>query len=169
MPTKTMMSVEEYLRTAFPDADREYVDGAVVEKAMPPCDHAQLQGRLIEIFYEIRKTRPLHAVPELRQRVSEQRFRIPDVAVFAGEKPHEQVPSSPPYATIEILSPDDRMTAILEKLGEYRAWGVPHIWLVDPEAKTCYEFGSDGLREVGSFCMPEYQLEITSGELFSTL
>jgi hypothetical protein len=36
------------------------------------------------------------------------------------------VPDTPPLIAIEILSPDDLLTEVREKLEEYRAWGVPH-------------------------------------------
>ena len=42
----------------------------------------------------------------------------------------ELVPTIPPFVAIEILSPDDRMTDVRNKLAEYRAWGVTHVWLV---------------------------------------
>jgi Uma2 family endonuclease len=73
-------------------------------------------------------------------------FLIPDVAVFY---PHEPglVPDTPPLIAIEILSPDDRLTKVREKLEEYRAWGVPHVWLVDPHSRRLYSC-DEGLREV---------------------
>jgi Uma2 family endonuclease len=37
------------------------------------------------------------------------------------------VPDTPPLIVVEILSPDDRLTEVREKLEEYRAWGVPHV------------------------------------------
>jgi hypothetical protein len=50
-------------------------------------------------------------------------YRIPDVAVFAEREPQETVPSRPPVVTIEIVSRDDRYSAVLEKLAEYQQWG----------------------------------------------
>ena len=37
------------------------------------------------------------------------------------------MPEKPPLVLIEVLSPNDRLTAVLEKLEEYRAWGVRHV------------------------------------------
>ncbi len=58
------------------------------------------------------------------------------MAVFAGSPPPEQIPSSPPLVVIEITSPDDRHQDLLEKLEEYRTWGVAHVWVVEPELKS---------------------------------
>ena len=79
-------------------------------------------------------------------RVGEKRYRVADIAVFVGE-PAEDVPTSPPLVAIEILSPDDRFGEVLAKLEEYRAWGVAHVWFVDPISRRIYVYTA-GLREV---------------------
>ena len=109
MAAKALIPVEEYLRTSYEDLDREYVDGEVVERPMPPC------------------------------------------------------------VAVEILSPGDTATRLREKLLEYRALGVPHIWVIDPYARAISEFSSDGLRDVRSMLMPELGIEITPAEVFSEL
>lgn len=55
---------------------------------------------------------------------------IPDAAVFHPDEP-SRVPDSPPQIAIGILSPDDRLTAVREKLGHYKAWECPTSgWLI---------------------------------------
>jgi len=166
MAAKAQISIEEYLRTSYPEMDREFVDGEVIEKAMPPKSHSMVQARLVEVFYELRKKAPLFALPELRTRTEATRYRIPDVSVYAGQIPEEEVPDTPPYVCIEILSPDDRMQQVLAKLKEYRAWGVAHIWVINPADQSLHEYGSDGLREEPVLRMPEYGLQVTGEELF---
>jgi Uma2 family endonuclease len=166
MATKPMLSIEEYLHTSFEDGDCEFVDGEIVPKPMPPKSHSKTQKRLIEIFFQFSKTIPFHAFPELRMRSAETRCRVPDVAVYAGLEPEEEVPTLPPYIAIEILSPDDKASYLMAKLREYRAWGAAHVWVIDPLAQTLAEYGSDGLRESGVLRMPEYGLEITLADLF---
>jgi Uma2 family endonuclease len=65
----------------------------------------------------------------------------------------------------KILSPADRLTEVREKLEEYRAWGVPHIWLVDPHSRRLYSCGV-GLREVPSFTIAELDVEVTPDQVF---
>jgi Uma2 family endonuclease len=59
-------------------------------------------------------------------------YLIPDVSVFWPTGPSVLFPDKPPFIAIEILSQEDRMLAVREKLREYHVWGVRHIWLVDP-------------------------------------
>ena len=87
MGARTTISIEEYLHTSFEDGDCEYVDGEVVPKPMPPKSHSKVQRRLIEIFYEIRGEHLFHVFPELRERVTASRVRIPDVSIYAGPEP----------------------------------------------------------------------------------
>ena len=42
----------------------------------------------------------------------------------------------PPILAVEILSPNDTVEQIGEKVDEYRAAGVPLVWLVDPHFRT---------------------------------
>jgi Uma2 family endonuclease len=154
------------LRTSFEGPDREYLDGEIVERSLGENQHSEVQARLIEIFYELRKAKPLFSRPELRLKVGPGRFRIPDVAVFASEKPREAVPSSPPLVTIEIVSPDDRLTETVRKLEEFHNWGVLHVWLVDPFARKLFVFSDGGLIQILAFQLPEYGVEIPAAEIF---
>ena len=43
MDVTTLVSVEEYLRTSYPVADREYIDGRIVERNVGEVDHCDLQ------------------------------------------------------------------------------------------------------------------------------
>ena len=64
-------------------------------------------------------------------KVNPPRYRIPDVCVTVG-KPEGTIITEPPFLCIEIVSPDDSLTEYREKIREYRAMGVPYIWIVDP-------------------------------------
>ena len=47
MDARVLMTMEEYLHTSFDGADRDYVDGEVIERNMGELPHAQLQGELL--------------------------------------------------------------------------------------------------------------------------
>jgi Uma2 family endonuclease len=47
---KLGVSVEEYLHTSFPDLDREYEDGELVERSLPDYLHGKVQALLVGIF-----------------------------------------------------------------------------------------------------------------------
>ena len=166
MSTKTAVSIEEYLRTSYEDLDREYVDGEIVERTLPTSLHSKAQCRLGRIFDTFGDTRPLYARTEQRSRVSATRVRIPDVSVYSGEEPTDPVPVAPPLIAIEILSPDDRESKLIDKLEEYRLWGVRHLWLVNPEARKLHVYEKGALQEVDSFEVPEFELRVTDTEIF---
>ncbi|MEQ1885647.1 MAG: Uma2 family endonuclease, partial [Bryobacteraceae bacterium] len=107
MGAKTLMSVEEYLHTTFDGADREYLDGEVVERNKGNKTHGRVQLSIAYLLKQLEATKGFYVVVEVRQQVSSTRYRIPDVAIFPRD-PGDEVPSSPPLAAIEVLSPDDR-------------------------------------------------------------
>lgn len=165
MATKIQVPVEEYLATSFEDGDREYLDGQIVERNVGDMSHSEVQARLIAILYSLVEKSALYPRPELRLRTGTQRYRVADIAVFKDSKPTERIPSSPPHIVIEIVSPDDRFTEIVEKLDEYRRWGSPHIWLVDPNSRKLSVYGAAGLFEVPAFELPEFNLRVTFADL----
>lgn len=163
MATSTQLPVEEYLRMSFEGPDREYLDGEVVERAVGGNKHSNTQ---VEFVYKIRGgSALLHVRSEIRMRVSTTRYRIADAAIFS-EEPLEEVPSIPPLVVLEIVSRDDRLTEIIEKLADYRTWGVPHVWLADPYSERLHIMAADGLQEVPVFELPEHNLRISKEELF---
>jgi Uma2 family endonuclease len=65
--------------------------------------------------------------------------RSPDASFVArGRFPEDRVPEGfadvPPDLAVEVLSPDDRPRAILDKVGEYLQAGVRLVWVIDPKA-----------------------------------
>lgn len=164
MGAKTAISVEEYLRTSYPDIDKEYRDGEVLERTLPDLLHSRTQTLLGSFFVSSQRASGLYACTELRVQLKPDVFRIPDVSVFQG-KPSGSVPKDPALIAIEILSPDDRMSEVLNKLEEFRQWGVPHVWLVDPHAKHAYTFDG-GLSPVPVLRIPELNIEIKPADIF---
>ena len=62
----------------------------------------------------------------------------------------------------EVLSLDDLLTAVREKLEEYKAWGVPHVWLADPHGKRLYVC-EKGLMEVSSLKFARTRNRVAAG------
>jgi len=161
------MSVEEYLHTTFDGADREYLDGEVVERNMGNKSHGKTQLRIGSALQALEQRTGIYVVVEVRQKVTGTRFRIPDVAVFAGE-PEEEVPSTPPLVAIEILSPSDTIGYLVPKLAEYRQWGVRHIWLADPDSRKLFTYGDAGLHEVTELSLPAHGIVLTLADVFGS-
>ena len=57
--------------------------------------------------------------------------------------PIEQVFTKPQLIAIEVLSPEDRHSRVDLRLNNFREFGVPNIWVVDPETRTGWDC-SDG-------------------------
>lgn len=165
MAVGTALSVEQYLATSFPDLDKEYRDGELVERSLPDYLHSKTQGLLIALFVALRKTLPVFACPELRLKIRPKLYLIPDVAVFYPTEPRDRYPDTPPLIAIEILSLDDKLTDVREKLETYRTWGVTHVWLVDPHSRRMYTCDS-GLMEVATLQIPELRLTLSPVEVF---
>ncbi|HYV62100.1 MAG TPA: Uma2 family endonuclease [Bryobacteraceae bacterium] len=136
MASRTLISVEEYLRTSYrPDCD--YVDGEVLERNVGEKDHSSLQKRMILYLAAREAQLGICVFPEQRVQVSAKRFRIPDICVTLGE-PDEQIFTKPPFICIEILSPEDRWPRTQERIDDYLAMDVPYVWVLDPSTKTAY-------------------------------
>ena len=166
MSTKSAVSIEDYLKTTFEGLDREYVDGEIVERTLPDDLHSKTQWRLSGLIWDVSKTLPFFGRTELRSRVAASRVRIPDVSVYTGQEPTERVPTRPPLVAIEILSPDDRHSELMRKFEEYSAWGVQHIWLVDPESRKLKVYADGTLSEVSALTIPEFAVQFSGGEIF---
>jgi Uma2 family endonuclease len=165
---RTLISVEEYLATSYrPDCD--YVDGEVVERNLGEWDHSRLQGRLLVYLATRYGKEGIIAVPETRVQVKKTRFRIPDVCVVLGE-PGEQILTKPPFLCIEVLSPEDRMSRVRQRITDYFEMGVPYVWVFDPETKQAYAATpAEGLREVktGILKTENPALEVPLSEIFA--
>lgn len=165
--TPALVSPQEYLDTSFPDGDHEYVDGQLVERTMGEKDHSTAQRRIILFFARFEQSHRLIAFPEQRVRVTAERYRIPDVLICHGEEPDEQVFTSPPLLVIEIISRTDSIIDLNQKIADYRAFGVPHIWVIDPQNRGAMHYTLDGAQEVrdGILRLPEAGVEMPLEEV----
>jgi Uma2 family endonuclease len=173
MPTAPTISVEEYLSTSYPDGDREYLDGLVVERNLGTPDHSALQKILIVHLGGFEKPLQIAVRPDCRTRIAETRYRVPDVLVM--KRPFRQskrVLLDAPLIIIEIVSPDDRVRATMQRFRDYQKLGVPHIIQMDPEDRTTFVFTNGGLilRDLTSLEVPNHgDLPFDSRELLARL
>lgn len=142
MGTGTLISVEEYLRTSFEDGDREYVDGRIVERNVGEVDHSDVQTAIAHYLRAYYKQ--LWVGVEVRVQVKAARFRIPDVTVMLGPKPKQRIILTPPLLVVEVLSPDDRAAELQEKIDDYLSFGIPQIWVINPETRRAYLHTGEG-------------------------
>lgn len=164
MATGELVSVKEYLSTSYrPDCD--YVDGVVVGRNLGQYDHARLQMAVSAYLHNRRKEWGICVVPEQRVQVSPTRFRVPDVCVVKGE-PTEQIFRTPPFICIEILSPDDRISEMQERVQDYLKFGVPYVWILDPATRKAYRSTADALTEIAELRAEDPEIVIPFDALF---
>lgn len=84
---------------------------------------------------------------EIRVQVRPNCFRIPDVVVVRGGRPSGRIITSPPEVAVEVLSPEDRAVDVQDKIDDYLEFGIPCVWLIDPERQRAWIHTKDGARE----------------------
>jgi Uma2 family endonuclease len=146
MAIGALASVNEYLSTGY-HPDCEYIDGVILERNLGERDHSTPQGAVFAWFYNRRKELGVAAFVEQRVQVSPTRFRVPDVCVTIGTL-SEQIFTKPPFICIEILSPDDRLSAMQERVTDYLTMGVPYVWILDPKTRNAYRWTSNGMHQI---------------------
>lgn len=143
MSPTTLASVASYLAADYhPDVD--YVDGVLEDRHVGEKDHAKLQlkiARLLDLLGGYFVT------IETRIRISDTRYRVPDVCVYHKE-PDEQVFTAPPLLVVEILSPEDRMSRMQEKMEDFYSMGCHGIWILDPARHKAYRYETPAIIEV---------------------
>ncbi len=78
---------------------------------------------------------------------------------------------TPPLLCIEILSSEDRLGRIRERLADYASLGVKTIWVVDPWRRTAHSAGPDAiLREsTNSLSVLDTEIAITVPAIWAEL
>ena len=139
----TSCSFRRYLSSSY-RPDREYVDGVILERNLGEFDHSSLQWALAGYFYIHRKEWKLRAATEQRVQVKPTRFRVPDICVVLEPGPFEQIFTRPPFICIEILSRDDTVESLQDRIDDYLGFGVPYVWVIHPRSRRAYVYTAAG-------------------------
>ena len=63
----------------------------------------------------------------------------PDVTFYDDDETAEDMErrysTKPPLLAVEVMSPNDRVNRVMSKVGQLLDYGVPVVWVVDPETK----------------------------------
>ena len=171
-PSKRMTEAE-YLALPETKPYLEFVDGEVLEKAVPNNLHRRIVGQVDGRFYLYEKDHGGEFGPEGRARLRDGIYRLPDTAYWTSERPagNDSVPS----VAVEVLSPDDSHRDARARCRMYIEYGVVTVWLIDPVRRTAEIFGDghdgtvlrppDGV--LTSSEMPGFALSLA--ELFAVL
>ena len=142
----------------------ELVDGQIVEKnvSLLSSDTELQIGTLLRTFADrtgVAKVLPATMGYQCFQAVVDdpERMRKPDVSVIRMERIKKLANPNPGYMPIvpdlavEVISTNDTVDGVNEKLAEYREAGFPLIWVVDPGPRmvTIYPLGGKPFIRVG--------------------
>ncbi len=138
--TPQTLSLEEFLELPEEKPALEYIDGRIVQKVSPQWQHAMLQFGLAELINRFGRWRKVAmAFPELRARIGRQAL-VPDISVhrwdrlpFNAAGRLENGPEEPPAIAIEIASPGQSISVLVEKCLIYLEHGVEIVLLLDPQ------------------------------------
>jgi Uma2 family endonuclease len=168
MATSTIVPLEEYLHTSY-EPECEWIDGVLKEKSMPDGYHGFFQGWLLTFFLNRRAEFGLRALSEVRIRVSQHHYRVPDVLVIPADVAFLPSPTVTPLICIEVLSPDDRKSDLMEKIEDYQLMGVPAIWIVEPRKRTLAMADASGIHQVEELTLQGTSVKLTAAEIFAEL
>jgi Uma2 family endonuclease len=162
MGSTTLVPVEDYLRYSE-KPNCEYREGVLYPKPMPTLFHALIQFMLVAMLRKL----GLQAAQELTVRLSPAKYLVPDVV--AARVLQSSYPIAPVLLCCEILSPEDRLGAMLAKCEEYHAWYVPFCWIIDPVKRTAWEYhaAAEPVRVTATLQAGEFA--VSTEELFSAL
>jgi Uma2 family endonuclease len=166
MATGILLSVEEYLHTAY-ELDCEYQDGELIQRNVGESPHSWLQGLLCAYIWRHNKKWGVIPYPEQRVQIRAGKYMIPDIYVHLGPKPTARVFTEPPLIWIEILSSEDKPVRVARKVKEVVEFGARYVWVIDPETLESYVMAKNAQLELrdGIFRIEEMDLAIPLYEL----
>lgn len=170
IPQPQRVPVEVYLAASYrPDCD--YVDGEVLERNLGTFDHAFVQGLLVTLFFNHAGEWNCLAIPEQRVRINANRYRIPDLCILRKASSREQIVTHPPLLGVEILSPEDRLIRMRERVDDFLGMGTEHVWIIDPALRKGYVFSIKGFQEPegGVLEIAGTPIRVVLSELFAEL
>lgn len=148
------LSLETFLAQPETKPAKEYYQGIITQKPMPKGKHSRIQSRLARTIDQWAEEQKIAlALTELRCTFGD-RSMVPDIAVMRwSHLPRDENGeiadqfSQAPDWVIEILSPDQSVTLLMEKIIFCLNHGTELGWLIDPACKSITVF-SVGLPQI---------------------
>ena len=170
MASATLVPVSEYLSTSY-RPDCEYVDGVVLERNLGEHEHSVLQTQITIWLGNQSQKLGIWVYVEHRVQVKPTRFRVPDICVAVGAEPKERIFIRPPFLCVEILSKDDRMSEMQDRISDYLAFGVRYVWLIDPLKRRAWIYTADASHEAkdGVLRTENPEIALSVADIFAAL
>jgi len=118
----------------------ELANGEIVMSPSPSPDHSYTDTRLRRLLDTYVESNDLGQVfGDVDTIFGPYDVRRPDVIFFQKSRLHlisDKAMEGPPDLCVEILSPSSAKTDRADKFELYRAGGVAHYWIIDPDAQS---------------------------------
>ena len=167
MSSTTLVTVQEYVASSYrPDCD--YIDGELRERNLGEIEHSFLQGLIFACFWNRQREWSVFPLVGQRVQVATTRFRVPDITVLKSGQPRDSIVTVPPYVLIEILSKDDSLRSMQERVDDYLHFGVEHVWILDPALRRAYICDRTGFHEPqsGTLAVPGTPIQLVLADLW---
>jgi Uma2 family endonuclease len=170
------LTIEDFER--LPDAlanNHELVDGELIDVSGNTVEHNGLRDSLVAMLLPHVRDHKLGRI------IAEQEYAFgddahgPDITLIGPEKlpllnRKRRVQPFVPDLAIEVVSTNDRFTALVRKAKKYRRYGTREVWIFNIEEREAYLYSSDRdaiLNENETFSSPQIPgFSIRLGELF---
>jgi Uma2 family endonuclease len=168
--TPVLVSLDEYLTTSY-RPDRDYIDGELKQRNLGEKPHSKIQAYLIGYFLGHKDEWRVDPLPEQRVQVGATSYRVPDLSVVSLDAPEELILTTPPLLCVEILSREDRMNDILDRVADYQRMGVAAVWIINPWRRAAYSVATDGALhpEPSVLRVPNSPIHALVADIFRTL
>lgn len=164
-----LVPLEEYLKTTY-RPDRDWVDGEARERNVGEWQHAAVQGFLIGLFRAHAAEWGIWVLPEQRVQTSARHFRVPDVCAVERTTSFQPILRTPPILCVEVLSRDDSMSEIQDRVEEFLAMGVRAVWVIDPRRrKACVATDPGALYAAEVLTVPSSPISVRIADAFEEL
>ena len=144
-PIKTDMTLEEFLQNDI--EGYEYVKGELVPMSPPTMEHGEISMSLIlPLGTYIREKQLGCLYPADTTFKLGDRLVKPDIAFVSKERLPEnrrQGSPVPPDLAVEVISPTDSQSKVVEKALAYLEAGTQIVWVLEPRSKTVTVFRSE--------------------------
>ncbi len=159
------MTIEEWA-DLDEDEPGELVDGRLEEEEMPTFLHETVVSWLLRALGAWVAARGGFAFgSEAKYAVGAKRGRKPDVTVYFAGRPlparGASVARTPPSIAAEVIStrPRDARRDRIDKLADYRAFGVDQYWLIEPRLRVIEIIAYEGATR-----QPTIKLTVSTGK-----
>lgn len=143
------LTLDDFLQQSYIEESPawEYINGEITQKPMPQGQHSKIQYKFCETVNQMAESSKIaYTLPELRCNFGN-RSIVPDIVVFLWERipltSEEEIANqfdAFPDWIIEILSPNQKPTKVIDNILHCLEYGSQLGWLVDPDERTIFVF-----------------------------